>query len=451
MKKLIAILISLILSFSVSACVSSKNEYKVKSPDEISKIVDFKSVCHYDDRIEYVLEGDYARELYNSVYEIYLNSQQAEDAEIELEKPLFFMFQDGEALLTLQEKKNVSSNNETTLEQQNFNLYGTFCLYENDYLALSKTQYLSNVEYYKMPDGSYKSIDEKLTDISMRMEYGVDINKYETAQYPTEFKPFEIDKDAPCVLIKGTAMNSDMPFMVSEIYDKHKYYDYRNFFYFLTERFVNAPGKYYLRLPSNAKCEAYIDGAVYINSLEDDNWALYRLPIDENGNYKLDEFSVVTDYRAEIAFVGENKLILRVDNVDGAHNPHYLYRELNTLTGEITDAKGYNEILAETPKGFISKNKAIQIAIDKINSRDYESSEYVHEKAVRNMAEAVELIYNIDPLACGYYDTRFEDDPEYSWNISVNINENEMGTPYFNFCIDAKTGKIAAMHVVLPD
>lgn len=97
--------------------------------------------------------------------------------------------------------------------------------------------------------------------------------------------------------------------------------------------------------------------------------ALYRLPVNENGNCDIDSYSLVINMAGMPAYCFDNKMAIRVY---GQQDDSYVV--LDTQTGEYERSYEINEYLSDDdiPDGLISPDSAADAALEKIKSTQFE-------------------------------------------------------------------------------
>ena len=261
-----------------------------------------------------------------------------------------------------------------------------------------------------------------------------------TVALPTEFKPFECSKNDNSFV--SIWYNGDNWFD-TDIYTEELYY-------------VNGEKRESFSFPSTMQPCAYIGNALFL--CDYDKRALYRIIIGEDGNYDLDSFSLVTDFYARPAFVDENKLLLYANN---KMSPDYVL--LNTLTGKFEETDDCNKLLTEIPSGLISAKEAEKIALKEIQKSEYmeEVGDLTFTTAVDNhmhsvatgeiMSSSTELVYRPDlsnSLGSLY---QYENIPDYCWFVHTIAEEDIFGYPQVIVCVNAQTGSVAHVRILLPD
>lgn len=239
-------------------------------------------------------------------------------------------------------------------------------------------------------------------------------------EIPNEFSPFECSKDDYADFDGASVKNSyftvkwgcENIILVRGENDSEVLFDY-----------VNTNGSYRM---------AYIKDSLYFIG----KGKLYKLKVDESGEYENSDFSFVADFDAIPCFVEENKMYLRY----GKNGEPEKYYVLDTLTGECKPTDDFNKVLDKAPSNLISKKKAEAIALDALN-KGIDGTEY---KLSRKDADIVEtkLIYKPD----SNYETIIENSPEYVYQIFLTGNYIGPAPEEYLICVNAKSGKISMIN-----
>lgn len=145
---------------SLLGCSDTAKDALYALPVDASDIEDFKCVCSTDEETEFIIDNNYAKELYR-----YITSQWQKAKETELvrteQRSIYLSFQDGEPLLTLNQEPKAETSNTLAVSEQHF--YGVFWICENDYLVFTATPMTSFQKYYTLPEGTYNKVLEMVT------------------------------------------------------------------------------------------------------------------------------------------------------------------------------------------------------------------------------------------------------------------------------------------------
>lgn len=253
-----------------------------------------------------------------------------------------------------------------------------------------------------------------------------------TVTLPTEFKPFECSKNDTPLYICATAYK-DISLFGVDVFSDELYY-------------LNGDEKEIFKFPETLDPNAYIGNALFLTGSD----ALYRIEIDENGYYDLDSLSLVTDFRARPAFVDENKLLLFAGSL---LYPNFIL--LDTFTGEYEETDDCDKILSEAPSGLISAKKAEEIALKEIQKSEYQDriSGFTFSIATdrETNSNLTELYYRPDLSTTlgGWY--QYESIPEYCWFVHAIADNDIFDYPQITVCVNAQTGSVAHVRILLPD
>lgn len=174
--------------------------------------------------------------------------------------------------------------------------------------------------------------------------------KVSTSPAPEDFVPFTCSED-------------DVFSFFSEIGDVSFKIDYDSNSLI---RSVNDTEETVMTFDMDIKSCISVGNALYLTG--DD--ALYRLPVDENGNCDTDSFSVVLSGMAGMpAYCFDNRMAVRVY---GQQDDSYVI--VDTQTGEYAPSYEINEYLSDEdiPDGLISPDSAADAALEKIKSSQFE-------------------------------------------------------------------------------
>ncbi len=185
---------------------------------------------------------------------------------------------------------------------------------------------------------------------------------------------------------------------------------------------------------------AYINGAVYLNNEN----GLYRICIDENGNYDANSFSYICDIYCKPVCVGNNEMYLKVI---GEQNEYYLL--LNTLTGEYEQVYDFNQYLTETSKASVSKDEAEKIALKAIKKEDVEEEMLLYADCGINEKEYETVLMHNPDLSI--YNINVDESIEYCWKVELVANIPDWWMPSATMYINAQTGEVVHCKVFLPD
>lgn len=221
---------------------------------------------------------------------------------------------------------------------------------------------------------------------------------------------------------------------------------------------------------------AYIKDALYLSTVENlekdgginiDNQRLYRIVIDENGNYGEKTFALVMQGLCVPSFITEsNRMIM---NCSGMQDK--IYYSLNTSSGI---SKPYYETEydirlddSELPEGCISRSEAEKLALNEAQNEKYypQNAEYMLSLASENEPETVAggtvLWKNIDfsdnyvqwgisynnysETESGVSNYMYERTPEYCYLVQINAKPSDSGLRDMRVLVyvNAQTGGIS--------
>lgn len=188
-----------------------------------------------------------------------------------------------------------------------------------------------------------------------------------------------------------------------------------------------------LSFESDLRCCISVGSALYVST--DD--AIYRLPVDENGDCDIKSMSVVIDgYSGMPAYCFENKMAVRIF---GAHDDSYVM--LDTQTGEYERTYDINVSVSENiaPSGSISSEEAAAVAMNKIKSKQFEG---YFSRENYSKASSVTLIHYPD-FYYGISGTIWEygNRSEYVYQVDI-IADGEDLAPKFTVYVDASNSEI---------
>lgn len=288
--------------------------------------------------------------------------------------------------------------------------------------------------YIKNYEPATEPVQDEITEPTTKLDTSYEDMLYHTftVRLPYEFKPFECGRDD----YQSYTANTGKGYFLTRIIS--------NVLVYASED----ESKELFRFPTFARACAYIGNALYLSDY--DAQALYRIIIDEDGNYDLDSFSLVAYLYAEPVFVEENKLVLLAGS---APNDYYVI--LDTLTGEWEETDAYNKELTEVPSGLISAEQAEEIALKEIQKSEYqdEISGYTFslETDRETGSNLTHLIYKPDfsnTLGGNY---QYENPPEYGWFVYTVADNDIFDYPQIIVCVNAQTGSVAHVRILLPD
>lgn len=161
MRRFFCALLCSLCIFSLFGCsLERENNALYTIPDDVSDVKDFKCVCSTDYKTEFIIESDDAKELYFYIRKQWKNAEQTEIDRTEQDY-IYLLFQDGEPLLTLSQESKAESSDVLSVSEKHF--YGVFWISENDYMIYTAMPTTSFQEYYKLPEGTYNSVFEMVT------------------------------------------------------------------------------------------------------------------------------------------------------------------------------------------------------------------------------------------------------------------------------------------------
>ena len=225
-----------------------------------------------------------------------------------------------------------------------------------------------------------------------------------------------------------------------------------------------------LKINADLKTVAYIKDAVYLSTVFDyekdpsselEYQKLYRLTIDEKGNYDEDSFSLVAKCFAMPSFIEENnKMIL-----DVFVGQDSIYKELDTGTGacqELYDSR-YNIPRLDyenLPDNAIKADYAEKKAIEEAEKSKYNLSEEEYNFSFSDET----IIYKKPDFACLHYsqwrsDADISDDfcrrfvyeksPDYCYRIKLKaLGSSTSHCLKFTIYINAVSGEVSFVEVI---
>lgn len=157
LKRFFHAMIFALCFLSLLGCSSAKDDALYALPADVSGIEDFKCVCSTDGETEFVINNDYAKELYSYITSLWQNARETK-IDVTEQNYIFLSFQDGEPLLILSQEPNADTSNTFSVSEEHF--YGVFWICENDYLVFTATPMTSFQKYYMLPEGTYNKVLE---------------------------------------------------------------------------------------------------------------------------------------------------------------------------------------------------------------------------------------------------------------------------------------------------
>lgn len=226
---------------------------------------------------------------------------------------------------------------------------------------------------------------------------------------------------------------------------------------------------------------AYIKDALYLSTVENleedggtaiDNQRLYRIVIDENGNYGKNTFALVMQGLTAPSFIPENNRIIM--NYAGVQDKSYYSLDTSTGTVQQYYESGYDVRLddSDLPEGCISKSEAETLALNEAQNEKYysQTADYklslVSEYEEGTVSGGTILWKNIDfsdnYVQWGisynnYAETRksvtnymYERTPQYCYMVQINAEPSVSGLPNMRFIVyvNAQTGGVSLVTFV---
>ena len=152
---------ALACSLILFGCSNEKTKQTtITHPNDISAIADFKCVCSTDNKTEFVIENDTAKELYTYIMEQWGKAEETAVDRTELDY-IYLSFQDGEPMLIFNQEPNAETADNFVVSKNHF--YGVFWICENGYMVFTATPMTSFQQYYKLPNGTYERVLEMVT------------------------------------------------------------------------------------------------------------------------------------------------------------------------------------------------------------------------------------------------------------------------------------------------